>query len=231
MCSLASRTLPAPLTLEFRVHGPAGRAGLTRWIEAICHCDSAVMPLALVDQLALDLAHAGVGLCLRRPAFHHAHYVQIFDHEGLILSDQARGHLVLRVATQSHDAPLEPVLTPLRFPPAPTARRPARLRPLPSLQLALSQVIRLRVLPGLCLGVSSVRVDARVDCANGYALVRCRRRYGRLPILQAQISASVLTLDVRLVQDSLRKRVCKLYGADPRQTYSALTIESYLHDA
>ena len=89
MYCLASRALPAPLTLEFHVHDPAGRAGLARWIEAMGHCDSAVMPLTLIEKLALDLSHAGVGLRLRRPASHHTRYVQVFNHEVLILPDKA----------------------------------------------------------------------------------------------------------------------------------------------
>ena len=64
----------------------------------------AVIPLALVDELPLDFAHAGVGLGLGSFAVHHASYVEVFDDEFLKLVNQLRGHLVLSVAAQSYDA-------------------------------------------------------------------------------------------------------------------------------
>ena len=85
------------------MHSSEGRAGLT------------AIPLTFIDKLVLDLSHSGACLRLRCLAIHHARYVQVFNHQVLILCSQTRGHLVLRVASQARDAPVEPVLTPLRF--------------------------------------------------------------------------------------------------------------------
>ena len=57
----------------------------------------AVMPLALVDDLSFEFAHAGVSLGLGSLALHHTGDVEVLDYDGLELVDQLRGHLVLGV--------------------------------------------------------------------------------------------------------------------------------------
>ena len=162
------------------------------------------------------LISPGVGLRLRRPAFHHADYVQIFDHE-VVLSQGRRSSGAARCYAVPRCA--EPVLTPLRFPPAPTARSPARLAPSAIASLAQPGV-RLRVLPRLCLGIS--RSGLMLSTAR-YGEYGCRVPVHRsFPVLNAQAPPAMLTLDVRF--ESL-KRVASCHGADPRQTYSALTSD------
>ena len=219
MCSLASRTLPAPLTLEFRVHGPAGRAGLARWVEAIRYCDSAVMPLPLIDQLALyrpfrrrlapsasSLSSGPLRSGLRRRG-------SGTSRQGRRSSGAARCYAVPRCAAGAGlDAAALPTShgCPSSCATAPSAIASACARPGSTPSDSPTSAPR----------SSRVRVDARINCAHWYAIVRCRRRYGCLPILQAQIPAPVLFLDVPRTGFPV-EGVRELYGADPRDVLCA----------
>ena len=59
----------------------------------------AVMPLALVDDLALDFTHASVGLGFGCAALHHAGDVEVLNDAVLELVNQLCCHLALGVAT------------------------------------------------------------------------------------------------------------------------------------
>ena len=76
------------------------------------------------------------------------------------------GHLVLRVVSQSPDAPVAPVDLPLGFPPAPGSLLPPGLGPLPPLQSLLHLVAGPGVLVDLTVGVGAQGVDAGVDAAG-----------------------------------------------------------------
>ena len=121
-CQLGSRLSFAFTVWQFG-------AGLARWIEAVGQRHFAVMPLALVDDLPFDLAHAGVGLGFGDLALHHAGYVEVFDDQVPELVDQRCRHLMLCVAAQSYDAAVEIVDTALSFPPTAAAGGAACLGP------------------------------------------------------------------------------------------------------
>ena len=92
--------------------------------------------------------HCGVGQRLGlQPSFDHARHVQGFDTQGVVLSDQGKADVVVRVIAQSDHPALGVVDAPLGFPPTPAAGRPARLRPLPATQSAQ------RVAVGLGIGI------------------------------------------------------------------------------
>ena len=231
MLGFARHAPPASFTLEFRVYDPADRTGLARRVVAVSHYHLAVVPSALVDKLAFDLAHAGVGLGLWRPASHHPGHVQVLYDKHPVLSDKGRGHLVMSVASETGDSSLEPVDALLSLVPSSASGPSAGLGPLPAAQLSLGPVVRLWILPGLALGVGSHRAYARVHGSGSYAGVGVRLRRGRAPVLYAQDPSAVPVADVRLVWDARRQRVGEFHRAEQGQLDTTLPVVPELRHA
>ena len=76
---------PPGFPLQVPVDGPAGAAGLAAGKPHGGEDHLGVAPLALVDQLPLDVAHPGVGLRLRDTAPHHSRHVQVLDDQLAVL--------------------------------------------------------------------------------------------------------------------------------------------------
>ena len=103
------------------------------------------MPLALVDELAFDLAHSGVGLGLGCESGHHALDVQVLDDEVLELVHQLSGQLVGGGFAQVGDPAVESVDATLCFPPAAGVGGTASLGALPAGEAFLGLVVSLGV--------------------------------------------------------------------------------------
>ncbi len=155
-------------------------------------------PLGLVDNLAGDISHGGVGLGRGCAAPHHPGDVQVLDDQFFVLPGQGIGHLVYGVPAEAVDAPVAFGYSALRFPPAPGSLGPAGLGSLPSDEFALHTVVGLGILVGLAVGVGGVGVDACVDGSSG-ARVRLQHWFRCFPAFQAYVPAAVLPLDVGLV--------------------------------
>src|SRR5579864_3735576 len=77
---------------------PARRAGLGRGVPAVDHDQAAPVPLALVLQLAAELAPAAVrNYAGQVPVADHPGHVQVLDHDHVALADQAGAGAVQEV--------------------------------------------------------------------------------------------------------------------------------------
>ena len=146
---------PHAFPLEFRVHSAAYVAGLAAGEPHGGQDHLGVPPLPLVDQLPLDVAHSGIGLGPGGIPPHQPGHVQVLDDQFTEFPGHRAGHLVLRVVSQSPDAPVALVDLALGFPPAPGSLLPPGLGPLPSLQFLLHLVGGFGVLVDLAVGVGA----------------------------------------------------------------------------
>src|SRR5260370_28074240 len=92
----AGRASPMPRRqAQLREQVPARRAGLGRRVPAVDYHQAAPVPLALVLQLAAELAPPAVGDGAGQvPVADHAGHVEVFDDDGVGRADQAGASLV-----------------------------------------------------------------------------------------------------------------------------------------
>src|SRR5260370_20437271 len=104
----AGRASPMPRRqAQLREQVPARRAGRGRRVPAVDDHQAAPVPLALVLQLAAELAPAAVGDGAGQvPVADHAGHVEVFDDDGVGRADQAGAGAVQEVLPRVTDLPV-----------------------------------------------------------------------------------------------------------------------------
>ncbi len=213
---------PGSFPLQLPVHSAAYVAGLAAGEPHGREDHLGMAPLPLVDQLPLDVAHSGVGLSPGGIPPHQSGHVQVLDDQVTEFPGYRAGHLVLRVVSQSPDAPLALVDLALGFPPAPGSLLPPGLGPLPSPEFLLHLVAGFGVLVDLSIGVGAQGVDPGVDAAGSGVPLRFGLRW--FPELQADVPPAVFPPDVGLVADSLGQGATQLDAAQAGEFHPALAV-------
>ena len=126
-----------PFTAEVLIDDLASGAGLAAGVPLVGFYQHGAIPVGLVPDLVQQAGHSSVGERLGlQPSLNHARHVEGLNAQGVVLSDQGKADVMVRVVAQAGYPAVGLVQAALGFPPSPAARCASRLGLLPAAEFA-----------------------------------------------------------------------------------------------